>query len=443
MTSARPAGGSNVFHRWLVTAALVLPLLAGVAVPAAAEEKEERETRKTPALTEAAYKRLSEAQEHIDANEYQLALEVLDKMAESSRLNGYERASMYNMRAFVAFTIEDYPMAIEAYKNVLAQGEDIPVALELSTLYALGQLYFVREDYQQAITYLEQWFDAAQNPGPQPFVFLAQAYYQLNEFQRVPQIVQQAMDVARSRDQPVKENWWLLSRAAYYEMEDWDNVIGILEILVRDFPKKDYWVQLSGLYGQEGRVKDQIAAIWVAYIQGMLSREREILNVTGLMLQDEVPYWSARILERAMDDDIVEDSAKNLQQLAQAWQLSQEVDRAIPVYQAAARKSDEGELYYRLSQLYLDKDQCEDAIEAANNAFDKGGLKNEAQVYLVRGMCQFNLKRYQAALDSFSAGQRIARREEREVDLRSLTQWKRYVENEKNRDEELARSASS
>ncbi|MDZ7826610.1 MAG: hypothetical protein U5R48_12010 [Gammaproteobacteria bacterium] len=165
------------------------------------------------------------------------------------------------------------------------------------------------------------------------------------------------------------------------------------------------------------------------------------MNLTGLLLQDEVPYWSARILSQAIEDGVVEDTAKNLQQLAQAWQLSQEVDRAIEAYERASAKSDDGELAYRLAQLYLDKDECESSIDAANRALDKGGLKNEAQVLLVKGMCQFNLNRHADAIETFNRGQRIARRGDFETDLKSLTQWKRYVENEQKRNEQLARAA--
>lgn len=452
-----PAGGTETvsqtrFRSAIALAAfLALPLgvgtiapdsaLSGIRTAAAAEEEQERETRKTPALRESSYKKLSEAQELIDAKDLQGALEVLDEMAESRGMNAYEIASMHNMRAYVAFAMDNYPMAIQAYEDVLAQSPDIPRALEQSALYALGQLYFVEENYQRAIEYLDRWFAIAENPGPQPYIFKAQALYQMDRFREVPPIVRSAMDIARERDNEVKENWWLLMRAAYYELEDWDNVIAILETLVREFPKKDYWVQLSGLYGQQGEVKKQVATIWSAYIQGYLDKEREIMNLTGLLLQEEVPYWSARILEQAMENGVVEKTAKNLQQLAQAWQLAQEVDKAIPVYQQASRKSDDGELAFRLAQLYLDKDQCEPSIEAADRALDKGGLKNEAQVLLVKGMCQFNLDRLDDALETFTRGQRIARRNDNETELKSLNNWKRYVENEKSRNEQLARSA--
>jgi hypothetical protein len=418
-------------------------VLLGAGVSAVAEdERREQQTRKTPALTERAYKKLAEAQEFIDAKDYPGALEALEDMANTRGMNAYELASMENMRAFVAFSIEDYGLAIRAYEGVLSYRPDIPLALEVSALYALGQLYFVEEDYERALGYLDEWFAVTENPNPQAYLFKAQAMYQLARYADIPPIVYEAMDVARERDQEVQENWWLLIRAAYYELEDWDNVLAILEILVRDFPKKEYWVQLSGIYGQEERGREQVAAIWTAYIQGFLDQEREIMNVAGLLLQEEVPYFAATILEAEIENGVVEETAKNLQMLAQSWQLAQEVDRAIPVYRAAAELSDEGELSFRLAQLYLEKDQCAESVEAASDALEKGGLKNEAQVLLVKGMCQYELREYAAAIETFSQGQRVARREGFDVDLRALNNWKRYVENEQAREEQLARAAS-
>ena len=140
-----------------------------------------------------------------------------------------------------------------------------------------------------------------------------------------------------------------------------------------------------------------------------------------------------------MEAEVVERTSKNLQMLGQAYQLAQESDAAIPVYKEAAQKSDEGELFYRLAQLYLDKDQCENAVEASDEAMKKGGIDDKlADLQLVKGMCQFELK-YAAAIESFNKGIRAT---EDESDLRSLRQWKRYVEGEKARDDELKRAAA-
>lgn len=407
----------------------------------ASEEAEEIRTKRVPAMREKAFNKLSEAQEALDLNDTPAALAALAEMAEQKGLNAYEAASMENMRAYIYFSSEDYGRAIQAYEKVLSYVPDVPLSLELGTTYALGQLYFVQEDYRKAIEYLNRWFDMVETPSTQAYVFLAQAYYQLSDFRNVIPSVQTAMDLARERGDDVKENWWLLMRAAYYELEDYDKVIEILEILVRDFPSKDYWVQLSGLYGQEGQQKKQIGAIWSAYVQGYLEQEREILNVAGLLQQEEAPYWAARIMEEAMDEDIVEPTRRNLQSLAQAWQMAQNLEKAIPVYHRAAELADDGELYYRLSQLYLDRDDCDSSIKSAERAIAAGGLDRAGQAYLVKGMCEYNLDRYDAALSTFADGLRVARRERSEQDISALNQWRRHVEREKRRQEQLARAS--
>lgn len=407
----------------------------------ASEEAEERRTKRVPAMREQAFNKLSEAQEALDENNTSAALAALQEMAEQKGLNAYEAASMENMRAYIYFSNEDYTRAIRAYEKVLSYVPDVPLSLELGTMYALGQLYFVQEDYRRAIEYLNRWFDMVETPSTQAYVFLAQAYYQLNEFRNVIPAVQTAMDLAEERGDEIKENWWLLMRAAYYELEDFDKVIDILEVLVRDFPKKDYWVQLSGLYGQEGRQKKQIGTIWAAYVQGYLDKEREILNVSGLLQQEEAPYWAARVLEKAIEDDIVEANLRNLQSLGQAWQMAQNLEKAIPVYHRAAELADDGELYYRLAQLYLDRDDCDNSITSAERAISAGDLDRPGQAYMVKGMCEYNLARYDSALSTFSDGLRAARRQGSEQDINALRDWRAHVEREKRRQEQLARAS--
>jgi len=422
--------------------ALLDPLApaVGVSAAAAAEEgEEERETRETPAMTERAYKKLSAAQEKIDEDAFPAALEALQEMQDLRGLNEYEKASMWNMYAFVYYQQEDYAKAIDAYKKVISTGgEKIPRGLEESTLYALGQLHFVQEEYGESVQWLQRWFDVAQNPGPRPFIFLAQAYYQLERYRDAIPVVETAMDVARERGQEVKENWWLLLRAMYFELEDWPNVIDVLETLVREFPEKEYYVQLSGIYGQEGDEEKQIATIWAAYIQGLLDKQQEFVNLSGLMVQGQVPYWGARILEHGLEQGVVEESTDHLRQLGQAYQLAQETDLAIPAYRRAAERSDNGELYYRIAQLYLDKDECEPAIEAADSALDKGGLDDKRDaVHVVKGMCQFNLNRLGNALETFRTARRIARNEGDDSTEKNAGQWITYIQNEQRRLEQM------
>ena len=401
------------------------------------EATEERRTQRVPAMGEGAFNRLSEAQEALDEEDTDGALAILERM-QGQRLNAYEEASMWNMKAFIHFSADDYPEAINAYEQVLTFVPDVPLALELSTLYALGQLYFVEENYERAIDYLNQWFEQIETPSTGAYVFLAQAHYQLEQFEEVIPAVQSAMELAESRGADIEENWWLLKRAAYFELGDFDNVINVLEVLVDQFPSREYWVQLSGLYGEQEREDEQIAAIWAAYIQGYLEEEQEIRNVVGLLQQREAPFWAARILEDAIEAGTVEADLDNLKSLGQAWQMARELDEAIPVYEQAAEMSEDGELDFRIAQLLLDRDECEAGITAAERAIDKAGFDNLANAYLVKGMCEYNLREFEEALATLEEGVGIAREEEEEQTATHLSQWRQHVEREHERELRIA-----
>lgn len=441
-----------MFKRILLTGSalalyLAAPLLVGVGLPAgvaqAAEEESEapRETRRVPSMSEQTFKRLSEAQEAIDEKDYAKAKEVLNDMLGRRGMNGNEIGQVHNMLGFVYFTEEDYPAAIRSYQQVLDQGEDIPEGLEVTTLYTLAQLSFVNEDYQQALDYMETWITKAQNPGADPYIFMGQVYYQMQDYPAAINQIEKGIAIAQERDVTVKEQWWALLNFLYYEQENWPKVLETLEILVRDFPKREYWVRLAGIHGQQGNDEESLWTYEAADAGGFLSRQGDLTNYAGLLMQAEVPFRAARVLERGFEDEVIERTDSTLQSLGQAWQLSQEVEKAIPVLEEAASMSDEGRIYERLAQLYLDNDQFDNCVEAADGALDKGGLRQENGVYTVRGMCEYNRDRIQAARESFVTCRTVARREDDETGQRICQQWVTYIDNEMRREEELRKAS--
>ena len=63
---------------------------------------------------------------------------------------------------------------------------------------------------------------------------------------------------------------------------------------------------------------------------------------------------------------VVKDTEKNLKLLADSWRMAQEIDKAIPVLEQAAKMSKEGDTYILLGNLYLFEDRIEDSIRASS-----------------------------------------------------------------------------
>jgi tetratricopeptide (TPR) repeat protein len=415
----------------------------GVAAQAQQQSEPVQETRRVPAMSEATYKRLSEAQEHMDAKNFTAAKQVLNDMLARGRLNGNEIGQVHNILGFLYFSEENYREAIASYRQVLAQGEDIPEGLEVQTLYTLAQLSFVNEEYQAALDFMERWIKKANNPGADPHIFMGQVYYQMQNYPAATVQIEKGIAIARERGMEIKEQWWALLNFLYFEQENWPKVLEILEVLVRDFPKREYWIRLAGIHAQEGNDRESLWSYEAADAGGFLDQQSDFTNYAGLLMQAEVPWRAARVLEKAIEAGVVEKSDRNLQSLGQAWQLSQEVGKAIPVFQQAARLSDDGKIYERLAQLYLDNDQYGECVTAANGALQKRGLRQEQTMYIVRGMCEFNQDKLSDARESFVACRDLSRRTEDQSNQRMCAQWITYIDNESSRRDQLRRQAQA
>jgi tetratricopeptide (TPR) repeat protein len=413
---------------------LAVPTLAqwmdGVASAQSNNESDERKTRKTPAMREQTYKKLSESREFAEAEQFGEALAVLNRMMERGGLNSYEAAQAYNFYGYIYFSQERFQDAIQAYQNVLAQ-ENLPLAMETATIYSLAQLYFATENYDQAIVMINRWLGQAEDPGPDPYILLAQAYYQQKQYAEAIKPVETAIRIAAEDGRPPKEQWLLLLRVFYFELEDYDKVAEILHQLLAMNPKREYWIQLSGIYGEREQPRKQLIAFEMAYLQDMLTSGREIVTLAQLYLQAEVPYKAGVVLEKGLNDGLVEKNARNYRLLSQAWTLAREDEKAIPTLTRAAQLSDDGELDIRLARAYANLGRWSDAADAATRAISKGGLRRTDQANILLGMSLYNLERYPQAISAF----RVAGEDQRSRN--DASRWIAHIDSERQRQASL------
>ena len=399
--------------------------------------KNERETRKTPALRNNIYEKLAEAQAFAEAKQYVEAEAVLNDMLDAtskkSKLNRYELANVYNTYAYLRYAVEDYDGAVDYYQKVIDQRPEIPLALEINTLYTVAQLYFLQENWRKGIDTLNTWMSVTDTPSTNAYVLLANGYFQLKDYDKSLSNIQIAIDREESAGKVPKEQWDNLARFIHFDRDNFREALNVLELLIMYYPKKQYWVQASHLYGEEKDEARQLARLEATYEQNLLDRSQDIVLISQLYLQAEVPYPAARAMEKGLADDIVEKESKNYELAGVAWRQAQEVTKSLPMLEAAASKSEKGELYARLGNVYLDVDKNKEAVEALKRGLDRGGVKRPDQARLALGMAYFNLGDFNAARRAF----REARKDKR---ARSYAdQWLKYISSEENRLEELAK----
>ena len=399
-------------------------------------EKKQRETRRTPALRNKVYEKLAEAQAFAEAKDYAAAQQVLDGMiaGEGKRaLNSYELANVYNLYAFLRYSVEDYRGALKNYDLVIRQ-PDIPLAMEINTRFTVAQLYFVQEQWQQGVDALLQWFDMTDKPNANAYVLLSQGYYQLKDFNKALKNVEIAINMYESDGKVPKEQWYNLARFLYFDKEDFVSALDTLNLLLLYYPNKQYWVQASHLHGELKDEPRQLAMMETAYVQGLLDKSSDLVQLSYLYLNAEVPYPAARVMEQGIDAEIVEEKSKNYELAGSAWRQAQETAKSIPMMEKAASLAEEGELYARLGSVYLDGDQHQKAIDSVEKGLKKGGVKRPDQAHMVAGMAHFNMGDYNGARKSFRQAQKVAK-DERSEDMAG--QWLKYIASEEKRQKEI------
>ena len=414
----------------------VISVVSDVAAQESGAKKKEK-TRKTPALRNNIYEKLAEAQTFAEAKDYAAAEEILNEMLDAtskkSKLNAYELANVYNTYAFLRYAVEDYKGALNYYQKVIDQRPQIPIALEVGTLFTIAQLHFLQENWQKGIDTLNQWMAVTEIPNTNAYVLLANGYFQLKDYDRSLENIQIAIDREESAGKLPKEQWYNLARFIHFDRDNYAEALEILEILIMYYPKKQYWVQASHLYGEQKDEARQLAILEATYEQNLLDKSQDLVLLSQLYLNAEVPYPAAKTLEKGFKDEIVEDESKNYELAGVAWRQAQEVTKSLPMLEKAAAKSEKGELYARLGSVYLDVDKNKEAVTALNKGLERGGVKRADQARLALGMAYFNLGEFNAARKAF----REAAKDERAKAF--AQQWLKYINSEEKRLAEIAK----
>jgi tetratricopeptide (TPR) repeat protein len=372
-----------------------------------------------------------------------------------ANLKSYDRSVMWNAWAFVYFNDGKYDQAMDAYYNLINEPE-VTIGLRVGALLALAQLHLVQENYKEGIELILQWMNEVEKVTAQSYSLLGQAYYQTGDFRKSLSSMETAVTMAEEEGYKPRENWYVIMAACIGELkkeigekQSLLRQIDIYEILVNLYPKKQYFIQLGGSYGQLGREKDYMITLKAAHQKDFLNKESEYLALTQLLLLNQNPYWAAQVFvsgqkkmitivdEKTEEEKIVpviKDTEKNLKLLADAWRMAQEIDKAIPVLEKAANMSKDGESFVLLGNLYLSEDKVEKAVEAINKGLEKGKVKKLSQVYLTLGQAYFELEKFEDAKKNF----RIAARDKDKKIKQQANNWIKYTENEEIRVANLA-----
>lgn len=415
---------SKRLHSMICGAGLAVLFAVLLTSPAIAQQdKNERKTKQTVAMSQPVYEALTEIQELVEADDFGNAQTKIRELQGKKKLSPYESAQIWNLSGYAYYLQEKYPDAIRSYEKVLQQPE-LPEALQQSTLKTLAQLQFTVENYELALDTIKRLMAIVAEPAADVYMLLGQAHFQMQSYQEAIDPIKTAIEMFREQGKVPRENWLLLLRVCYWELKDFPNMLLVLEELIQEYPKDSYILTLAGVYSELGETKKQLALTEALYEKGYIDGKSHAVNLANLYLLHGIPYKAAKVLEKEMAAKTVPTDVRNLRLLSQAWYSAREDEKAIPPLKQAASISEDGELYIRLAQSYINLERWNEAAESAKKAIAVGGLKRVDTANIMYGMALFNQKKLEQARRAFQAASKDNRSK------RAAQQWMKYVDSE-------------
>ena len=399
---------------------------AGVVFAQASECGRQRKVG-VKALDEITWKQLNKVYEDVGEKQYDKAYDVLIKMLSRTSRDRYLQAILNQALAQVEWSRENFDPALSYFEKAV-ELDALPDQAHFSLMYQIAQLYFLKERYQDALDRLELWFckSPPEKITSAAWVLKASIYARQENFAKTLE----SIEIAIAMDEDPKEAWYQLKLASHYELEQYPQAAETLATMIIRWPeKKLYWTQLSQIYYKLKQDEKALAIIALAYRRNMLDKQSDITYLSSLYSSADVPYKAAEVLEKGINDGIVESTQSHWTAVADSWYSAEELEKALVAYEKAGKAAKDGSLDLRRGYLLIDLERWPDALVALNAALEKGGLNERkmGEAYLLRGMAQFGLNNFDGASSDWGKARRYSRTKD------AAQQWINHLQEERRR----------
>jgi tetratricopeptide (TPR) repeat protein len=363
-------------------------------------------------------KRLTKANVLLADQLFDEADAVLDKMRIRS-LNANEKTKLYSLRGFVALGREDFAAAREFFELTIAQGF-LELEKQADLRFVIARICLQQDKWDEAIANLKKWFTIEKEPNSSAYYLLALAYWQADDFDSA---LEPALTSVALAEAP-QESWLKLLLAIRLTRKEYEETIPILDQLIRRYPSKNNWIQLSTLHGALGNYQESLIPLQLAYAQGLLTEDSEIRRLAELLLYLELPYRAVDVMKFGLEKRFMEEDSELYELLSNSWIMAREYDEAVDPLVRAAELAQGGRIYQRLAEVHIQQERWQEAAEALELAINKGELPRPGQTTLLMGIVLYSQKKPGEALPWFEKAKAFPDSED-EANI-----WTRHIERE-------------
>lgn len=363
----------NVFAIASVSSALLLSsYVSAQTAPVACKDYKRAPTS---IIGERAGKKIQKALEEYNND---LIKEALDILYEIETKQAYDRAFTDNFIGKMLAGQDGKGMDALKYLKSSVEPKSLNDSEHAGTLRLVADLSMQEKEYGQANEFYQKWMTFTCKEDPDIYTRMSQAYYELK---KLPEMIDPTNKAIALYEKPNK-NPYVLKLQSYYERKMYQETVEVAEELVRIFPdNKQWWSQLGFFYMLVEDYKKALSTFEIAYNKGYLSKKSEIKALAQLYATNDIPYKSAVVLEKYIDEGLIEKDESSLASLANSWHQARNYKKAAGFYEQAANIKSEPDYYRKQGILLHAAEDYKGALKALQRALDEGA-DQEGRIHL-------------------------------------------------------------
>ncbi len=369
-------------------------------------------------------------QEATAEGKYEEALAGINKLA-GYRTTPIENAAILRARGYILLNLDREMETVRDFQTALGLNV-LNNQMEQEMRYVIANLLASNEQWKDAFDIYKEWIEFAKSetakqeglpePDEDAYSLGAAIASSCGDFDFAIDCTEQALLISK---EPQRELYNLLI-ALHFQAKNFKEAVHSLQRALAHFPNdEEFWKNLSGIYQMIKEDKEALAALVIAYDEGMMEEEEEFLLLGRFYLYNEMPFNGAETISTGMERDIVSKSKDNLELLSQAWFQAREYDKSLETLKELVRKTGDEDATLRASQILIDQEKHKEALEMLEIGLANGKIKDLGTLYKLQGYAYYGLREYAKAVEAFTLAASADPEEKSSYD-----QWVDYLKSE-------------
>jgi tetratricopeptide (TPR) repeat protein len=358
-------------------------------------DNKKRERSNNEAMSELIYKKFVKLQEMIADEQYAEAKTGLTALTKK-RLNAFEEASINQFLGWVESAEGRYQSASN-YLQKAIDTDALTNQAHFSMMLQKSQMLAGGDKYQLALDSLDKYYKVTDEIQDTTFYYEASLYAQMEKYKEAMVPLKKAIELS---DKP-NETWYYLLLSCHMNTSEYLQASKVLDILIELNPnKKEYWSMLSQVYFTLKKDEKSLAVLAVADENGMVSEEKDRLQLTKMYQFLGNPYSAGKVLEKGLKDGVIKPTFKRWDDLGNIWYSAAEMNKALYAYDKASKLATDGKIDFQRAYIYFDREDWSSAKNALQSAIEKGGLpdKKIGTAWLLLGMAESEMNNISGAI---------------------------------------------